>query len=186
MRGTTRRPALAVRSTSSVSAPMPNCFNDHRQEHPLRLGHLRAERRSPIRSLTASGCRTVTESRRLPRYPARRFAHAQAPRLGTLGEQRITFHLRATGLLKCYSRRVARRVHLRVCGEQVMHPHSSSAVRLPCILRCFRADGVPSLHFSPPDGRSARYDRHDFVALACRARRTVKYACARQAACALS
>ena len=31
-----------------------------------------------------------------------------------------------------------------------------------------------SLHFSPPDGRSTRYDRHDFVALACRARRTVQ------------
>ena len=43
-----------------------------------------------------------------------------------------------------------------------------------------------SLHFSPPDGRSTRYDRQDFVALACRARRTVKYACARQAARASS
>ena len=40
----------------------------------------------------------------------------------------------------------------------------------------------PNLHFSPPDGRSTRYDRHDFVALACRARRTIKYACAHQAA----
>ena len=28
------------------------------------------------------------------------------------------------------------------------------------------------LHFSPPDGRSTRYDRQDFVALACRAQRT--------------
>ena len=44
----------------------------------------------------------------------------------------------------------------------------------------------PSLHFSPPDGRSTRYDRQDFVALACRAQRTVKYACARQAARASS
>ena len=43
-----------------------------------------------------------------------------------------------------------------------------------------------NLHFSPPDGRSTRYDRHDFVALARRARRTVKYACARQAARASS
>ncbi|MDE0165429.1 MAG: hypothetical protein OXL36_10060 [Bryobacterales bacterium] len=43
-----------------------------------------------------------------------------------------------------------------------------------------------NLHFSPPDGRSTRYDRHDFVALACRARRTVKYACAHQAARASS
>ena len=41
---------------------------------------------------------------------------------------------------------------------------------------------APSLHFSPPDGRSTRYDRHDFVALARCARRTIKYACARQAA----
>ncbi len=32
-----------------------------------------------------------------------------------------------------------------------------------------------SLHFSPPDGRSTRYDRQDFVALACRAQRTVQY-----------
>ncbi len=31
-----------------------------------------------------------------------------------------------------------------------------------------------SLHFSPPDGRSTRYDRQDFVALACRARCTVQ------------
>ena len=31
-----------------------------------------------------------------------------------------------------------------------------------------------SLHFSPPDGRSTRYDRQDFVALACRAQRTVQ------------
>ena len=31
-----------------------------------------------------------------------------------------------------------------------------------------------NLHFSPPDGRSTRYDRHDFVALACRARCTVQ------------
>ena len=34
--------------------------------------------------------------------------------------------------------------------------------------------GGPNLHFSPPNGRSTRYDRHDFVALACRARRTVQ------------
>ena len=33
---------------------------------------------------------------------------------------------------------------------------------------------TPSLHFSPPDGRRTRYDRHDFVALACRAQRTVQ------------
>ena len=33
---------------------------------------------------------------------------------------------------------------------------------------------VASLHFSPPDGRSTRYDRQDFVALACRAQRTVQ------------
>ena len=32
----------------------------------------------------------------------------------------------------------------------------------------------PNLHFSPPDGRSTRYDRQDFVALACRDRRTVQ------------
>ena len=32
----------------------------------------------------------------------------------------------------------------------------------------------PSLPFSPPDGRSTRYDRHDFIALACRAQRTVQ------------
>ena len=31
-----------------------------------------------------------------------------------------------------------------------------------------------SLHFSPPDGRSTRYERQDFVALACRAQRTVQ------------
>ena len=31
-----------------------------------------------------------------------------------------------------------------------------------------------SPHFSPPDGRSMRYDRQDFVALACRAQRTVQ------------
>ena len=31
-----------------------------------------------------------------------------------------------------------------------------------------------SLPFSPPDGRSTRYDCQDFVALACRARRTVQ------------
>ena len=31
-----------------------------------------------------------------------------------------------------------------------------------------------NLHFSPPDGRSTRYDCQDFVALACRARRTVQ------------
>ena len=30
------------------------------------------------------------------------------------------------------------------------------------------------LHFSPPDGRSTRYDRQDFVAFACRAQRTVQ------------
>ena len=34
--------------------------------------------------------------------------------------------------------------------------------------------GGTSLHFSPPDGRSTRYDRQDFVALACRAQRTVQ------------
>ena len=33
---------------------------------------------------------------------------------------------------------------------------------------------VSSLHFSPPDGRSTRYERQDFVALACRAQRTVQ------------
>ena len=33
---------------------------------------------------------------------------------------------------------------------------------------------LPSLHFSPHDGRSTRYDRQDFVALACRAQRTVQ------------
>ena len=43
-----------------------------------------------------------------------------------------------------------------------------------------------NLHFSPPDGRSTWYDRQDFVALARRARRTFKYACARQAARASS
>ena len=32
----------------------------------------------------------------------------------------------------------------------------------------------PSLHFSPPNGRSTRYERQDFVALACRAQRTVQ------------
>ena len=32
----------------------------------------------------------------------------------------------------------------------------------------------PNLHFSPPDGRSTRYERQDFVALACRAQRTVQ------------
>ena len=32
----------------------------------------------------------------------------------------------------------------------------------------------PSLHFSPPDGRSTRYEHQDFVALACRAQRTVQ------------
>ena len=42
--------------------------------------------------------------------------------------------------------------------------------------------GDPNLHFSPPNGRSTQYDRQDFVALACRAQRTVKYACARSAA----
>ena len=47
-------------------------------------------------------------------------------------------------------------------------------------------DTEASLPFSPPDGRSTRYGRHDFVALACRAQRTVKYACARQAARASS
>ena len=31
-----------------------------------------------------------------------------------------------------------------------------------------------NLHFSPPDGRSTPYDRQDFVALACRAQRTVQ------------
>ena len=31
-----------------------------------------------------------------------------------------------------------------------------------------------NLHFSPPDGRSTRYDRQDFVVLACRAQRTVQ------------
>ena len=34
--------------------------------------------------------------------------------------------------------------------------------------------GLPNLHFSPLDGRSTRYDRQDFVALACRAQRTVQ------------
>ena len=33
---------------------------------------------------------------------------------------------------------------------------------------------APSLHFSPPDGRSTRHDRQGFVALACRAQRTVQ------------
>ena len=33
---------------------------------------------------------------------------------------------------------------------------------------------LPNLHFSPPDGRSTRYERQDFVALACRAQRTVQ------------
>ena len=46
----------------------------------------------------------------------------------------------------------------------------------------------PSLHFSPPDGRSTRYDRQDF-AFPSRRLLTVlnvlfKYACARQAALA--
>ncbi|MDE0295242.1 MAG: hypothetical protein OXI93_13720, partial [Bryobacterales bacterium] len=49
-----------------------------------------------------------------------------------------------------------------------------------------RGGGRTSLHFSLPDGRSTRYEHQDFVALACRARRTVKYACARQAARASS
>ena len=35
-------------------------------------------------------------------------------------------------------------------------------------------EGSTSLHVSPPDGRSTRYDRQDFVALACRAQRTVQ------------
>ena len=34
--------------------------------------------------------------------------------------------------------------------------------------------GAACLHFSPPDGRSTRYDIQDFVALACRAQRTVR------------
>ncbi len=34
--------------------------------------------------------------------------------------------------------------------------------------------GGPNLHFSPHEGRSTRYDRQDFVALACRAQRTVQ------------
>ena len=32
----------------------------------------------------------------------------------------------------------------------------------------------PNLHFSPPDGRSTRYEHQGFVALACRAQRTVQ------------
>ena len=38
----------------------------------------------------------------------------------------------------------------------------------------FPIAGGPNLYVSPPDGRSTRYDRHDFVALACRAQRTVQ------------
>ena len=41
-------------------------------------------------------------------------------------------------------------------------------------VRITRCNGAGSLHFSPPDGRSRRYDRQDFVALACRAQRTVQ------------
>ena len=37
-----------------------------------------------------------------------------------------------------------------------------------------------SPHFSPAAGEGTRKVRHYFVALTCRARRTVKYACARQ------
>ena len=92
---------------------------------------------------------------------------------------------------------------------QVAHQLSLTVYRLTCrfpkqevygltsqMRRC--AVSVPSnvaegwgrrsnnLYFSPPDGRSTRYDRQDFVALACRARCTVKYTCARQAARASS
>ena len=44
------------------------------------------------------------------------------------------------------------------------------------VLRRYRPErmGNLSLHFSLPDGRSTRYDRQDFVAFACRARRTVQ------------
>ena len=40
----------------------------------------------------------------------------------------------------------------------------------PLVAAC----GCYSLHFSPPDGRSTRYEHQDFVALACRAQRTVQ------------
>ena len=53
-----------------------------------------------------------------------------------------------------------------------------AVIRVSCLV--FRekplvaACGCCSLHFSPPDGRSTRYEHQDFVALACRAQRTVQ------------
>ena len=47
----------------------------------------------------------------------------------------------------------------------------------PVVLCCRKGYGEvsgTSLHFSPPDGRSTRYERQDFVALAWRAQRTVQ------------
>ena len=44
----------------------------------------------------------------------------------------------------------------------------------------FLGGGRVNPHFSPPDGESTRWPRHYFVALGRRARRTVKYASARQ------
>ena len=38
---------------------------------------------------------------------------------------------------------------------------------------CSAFEGL-SLHFSPPNGRSTRYEHQDFVAIACRAQRTVQ------------
>ena len=52
----------------------------------------------------------------------------------------------------------------------------------PCFRRSRRSINRTSPHFSPPDGRSTRQARQYFVALARRAQRTDKYACARQAA----
>ena len=58
-------------------------------------------------------------------------------------------------------------------------PRACRAIAAPCRAKtpseaATGRRGDTSLHVSPPDGRSTRYDRPDFVALACRAQRTVQ------------
>ena len=67
----------------------------------------------------------------------------------------------------------------RLLEEKAVIRVEKAVFRVSCFVSLENLKGsglwlVASLHFSPPDGRSTRYDRQDFVALACRAQRTVQ------------
>ncbi len=87
------------------------------------------------------------------------------------------------GCGSCHGRADSPAPSLRRSGRAFLPLGLAAAVwrHGPAMLEEMKRRGIDP-HFSPPDDRSTRYARHSFVALARRAQRTLKYACARQAA----